>query len=109
MSRRHRRRQSGTRRRPQEAAETPLTARELESYLFDEQGEPYPPLIRELIVRVLSGTRLSSVTCERLDRINEELEHCIRVCEARGTPINMEAVLLEVLETLQSTVDEVLS
>ncbi len=108
MSRRRRGRKSGTRRRPQKAAETLRTdrLRMSESDLVDKQGEPYPPLIRKLMMQVLSGESLEMK--DRLARLNEELDHCIRVCESGRVPTNLESVLLKVWETVES-LDETLS
>jgi hypothetical protein len=72
----------------------------------DEEGDPYPPQVHELILKVLSGASAGPEWKERLARLNEQLEHSVQVCKTGCTPINLESVLLEVCEALESLDDE---
>ena len=74
--------------------------------LVDEEGNPYPPLVRKLILKVLNGASPGPETHERLAWLNEQLEQCLHVCKAGSIPVNLESVLLEVWETLESLDDE---
>ena len=40
-----------------------------ESYFVDEEGEPYPPLVRKLIRKVLDGASVGTESKERLARL----------------------------------------
>jgi hypothetical protein len=77
-----------------------------ESDFVDEEGEPYPPLVRKLIMKVLGGASVGPEWQERLARLNEQLEPSVRACKAGRIPIHLESVLLELCETLESLDDE---
>jgi hypothetical protein len=108
----HRRtRKRGTRRWPQKAADTLSSVRLSESEFLDEQGEPLPELIRVLIAKVLAAPPLGHAgreLNEELAKLNDELEHLIRVCEVGCAPIHVDSVFLKLSEVLKR-LDELLS
>ncbi len=77
-----------------------------ESDLVDEEGEPYPPLVRTLIRKVLGGASVGTESQERLARLDEQLQDSVQECKAGSIPSNLESVLLEVWETLESLDNE---
>ena len=75
-------------------------------YLVDEHGDPYPPLVQKLILKVLSGVPLEPEWEERLASLNAQIEHTLQVSKAGCIPIHLESLLLEVWEALESLDDE---